>query len=236
MTELIVLLHAPVLGPGSWAPVRDELTAAGRAVVVPSLTGFTAGGPPYGPRLAGLCAGQIAGQIAAAGGTGADRVVLVAHSGAGAFVPQVAGTLGAGRVDAVFADAGLPAAGPTPVVDGAFLPYLRQIARDGLVPPWPEWFPQEDPAQVFPTERARAAVASEARAIPLAFFEEELPGGRAPQAAGYLLFSPGYRAEADEARRRGWPVTELPGSHLHPLVDPAGVAAALTELIGRLSW
>ncbi|MGH3398680.1 MAG: hypothetical protein ACRDPO_28735 [Streptosporangiaceae bacterium] len=70
-----------------------------------------------------------------------------------------------------------PAAdGPTPVVGDDFLPHLRQLARDGVVPAWPQWFP-----------------------------------------------------EAEAASQRGWPVEGLPGSHLHMLVDPAAVAAALVS-------
>jgi len=34
---------------------------------------------------------------------------------------------------------------------------------------------------------------------------------------------------ADEARARGWPVTHLPGEHLHQVVDPVGVAEALID-------
>ena len=52
---------------------------------------------------------------------------------------------------------------------------------------------------------------------------------------GYLLFGPPYDAAAEEARGRGWPVIELPGQHLHIVVDPAAVARALLEMARRLS-
>jgi hypothetical protein len=167
-------------------------------------------------------------QVAAAG----RPVVLVVHSGAGAFAGQLASALSARAV--IFADAGLPApAEPTPVVDAAFLPYLRGIARDGIVPPWPEWFPGAGPAELFPGEAARAAVLADARPLPLAFFEEAVPPAARPlRGARYLLFSPGYQAAAAQARRRGWPVTELPGSHLHLLARPAEVARAIVGLAG----
>ena len=48
----------------------------------------------------------------------------------------------------------------------------------------------------------------------------------------FLQFSPGYREPAAAARRRGWPVRELPGDHLHMLIDPDAVAAALIDLAG----
>ena len=227
MTDLFALIHAPVLGPASWQPAAAALTAARHWVIVPSLAGFSAAGPPYAPALVGLGAGPVA----RAAGPG-DRVVLVVHSGAGAFAGALARAIGAAEVTVVFADAGLPEpAGPTPVVDSAFLPYLREIAADGIVPPWPQWFPDAAPAELFPSEAARAAVEADARPLPLAFFEESVPpGAQPPGGAGYLLFSEGYEPAAAQARRRGWPVRNLPGSHLHPLVAPAEVAGAIIEL------
>ena len=228
MTDLFALIHAPVLGPASWLPVAAELAAAGHPVTVPSLAGFTAAGPPYAPALVALAARQLAPAA-----RGADRVVLVVHSGAGPFAWSLAGAAGAAAA-VIFADAGLPElAGPTPVVDDAFLPYLRGIAADGIVPAWPRWFPDADPAEVFPDEAARAAVETDARPLPLAFFEENVPSAGPPAGgAGYLLFSGGYQRAAAQARQRGWPVRELPGSHLHSLVAPEQVAAAITGLAG----
>jgi hypothetical protein len=227
MTDLFALMHAPVLGPASWQPVAAALTADGRRVTVPSLAGFAAGGPPYAAALVELGAGAVA----RAAGPG-DRVVLVVHSGAGAFARALASAIGAAEVAVVFADGGLPEpAGPTPVVNDAFLPYLREIAVGGIVPPWPQWLPDASPAELFPNEAVRAAVEADAGPLPLGFFEESVPSGRQPPGgAGYLLFSADYQPAAAQARLRGWPVTELPGSHLHPLVSPAEVAGALTEL------
>src|SRR5437660_788565 len=48
---------------------------------------------------------------------------------------------------------------------------------------------------------------------------------------GYPRFSPAYRQAADEARERGWPVTEIPGEHLHQIVAPAAVAATLVRFV-----
>lgn len=235
MADFIVLVHAPVLGPASWQPVGDELTRAGHHVDVPALTGFADGPPPYASRLIAAFARQVAAAVDGAGRPG--RVVLVLHSGAGPFAAQLAAAVPGGRASVVFADAGLPRpSGPTPVVDAGFLPYLRQIACEGTVPPWPQWFPDADPADLFPTEAAKAAVLADARPLPLSFFEETLPAapGEPVSAAGYLLFSEGYQPEAEQSRERGWPVTELAGTHLHPLAAPAEVAAAVASLAARL--
>jgi len=230
MARVIVLVHAPVLGPASWAGVAGEVSRAGNRVVVPSLAGFADGGSPFTPRLVS----RVAGQVRCGDG---DGVVLVVHSGAGVFVPHLLSALGGGDATAVFADAALPRqADPGTVVDAGFLPYLRRLASGGVVPPWPRWWPDEDLAPLFPDQATRQAVTSEAQPLPFAFFEElvpALPDGWPPCRAAYLAFSEPYRREAAEARQAGWPVRELPGGHLHLLVDPGAVAAAIMDLAGQ---
>jgi hypothetical protein len=223
-----VLLHAPALGPASWAPVASALAKGGHQVVVPALAGFTSGRPPYVARLIRQAVAQLPV-------TSADRIVLVPHSGAGVFVPYLA-TAGPGAAaTVVFADAALPPVGPGPatVVDAAFLPFLRDLAVDGMVPPWPDWWPDEDLSPLFPDADTRRTVTAEAPALPLAFYTEALPP--VPDAwagcrCGFLQFSAGYQEQAAAAYRRGWPVRELAGEHLHMLIDPDAVAAALVGL------
>jgi hypothetical protein len=228
MTELIALVHAPSLGPASWLPVARELSRATPRVVVPDLRGFAEGGPPYVPRLVEVAADQLrAGRD--------DELVMVMHSGAGVFAPYLIAAAGAGRAAALFAEAALPRRpGASTVVEAGFLPYLRQLAdHRGIVPPWPQWWPDEDLSPLFPDEAARKSVTGEAQPLPQAFFEEllpALPGGWPPCVAGYLVFSEPYRREAGAAARAGWPVREVPGGHLHMLVDPGAVAAAIMRL------
>jgi hypothetical protein len=76
---LFVLVHAPGLGPASWAPVAGELAGAGHEVTVPSLAGFTDAGPPYTRRLVQLAGAQIPDRAG-------DRVVLVLHDVATAII------------------------------------------------------------------------------------------------------------------------------------------------------
>ncbi len=227
MAQLFVLVPAPALGPASWQPVAGELAASGRAVIIPSAVGFAVGGPPYWARLVS----RLAAEVDAGPG---DRVVLVPHSGAGVLAGQLAAAIGAGDTTVIFTDAALPGPdGGGPVVGTDFLPYLRKLAQDGLVPPWDQWWPDEDLSPLFPDESTRTAVLAEAGPLPLAFCEEELPpapGGWPPGRAGYLMFSAAYQDQAAAARRYGWPVSTLPGEHLHMLVRPADVAAAITRL------
>jgi Alpha/beta hydrolase family len=227
VAQLIVLVHAPVLGPGSWGPVAAELSAAGSRVAVPSLAGFTDAGPPYTPRLVRLAAEQ-------ADVGPRDDVVLVTHSGAGVFAPLLLEALAGRSATAVFVDAALPSGSPgAAVVDPGFLPFLRGLARDGAVPPWPYWWQEEDLAPLFPDEATRRALTAEAQPLPLAFYEETLPPlpeGWPPRRAAYLVFSEPYKEQTAEAARLGWPVLELPGGHLHMVVSPAEVASAITAL------
>jgi len=81
-------------------------------------------------------------------------------------------------------------------------------------------------------EERRSVLAAEARALPLAVYEERFPvsPGWPPAPAAFLRFGEGYRKVAAAMARRGWPVAELQGEHVHMVVDPAAVAAALMGL------
>ncbi|HEY3956145.1 MAG TPA: alpha/beta fold hydrolase [Streptosporangiaceae bacterium] len=233
MAELFVLMHSPVVGPATWAPVAEELTRRGHQVSVPALAGFTTGGPPFTPRLLRRAHAQIEQAR-----TKAERLVLVVHSGAGAFAPYLAAGLAGAEVTVIFADAALPPEdGQGRVIDEAFLPFVRDLADGGLVPSWPQWWPAAELAPLFPDLATRERVSREAAPLPLAFFEEMLPPlpeeWRSCRCA-FLRFSEGYQQPARQAAARGWPVRELPGDHLHMLVAPAAVAEAITSLAGTL--
>jgi hypothetical protein len=209
-----------------------ELRALGETTIVPSLAGFEKGARPFLPRMLRTMMDQVQPGPA-------ERVVLVAHSGAGVLLPYLAEALQPTRVSAVFADAALPAEpGPGAITDSGFLPFLRDIASDGILPPWPQWWSSADLSPLYPDDDTRRIIEAEAPALPLAFFEEQLP--ETPPswrflAKGYLRFSEAYEALANEARRRGWPVRDLPGEHLHMLVQPRLVAEELRGLADDLA-
>jgi hypothetical protein len=253
MAELFVLIHAPVLGPASWAPVAEQLARRGHQVVVPSLAGFTAGGPPYTPRLLKQARAQVQQaraqiQQARHEDAQAERVVLVVHSGAGVFAPYLAAGLagagadagagaaevGGGGVAVIFADAALPPEdGRGQVIDAEFLPFVRDLSDDGVVPAWPRWWPAAELDPLFPDLATRERVSGEAASLPLAFFEETLPpwpAGWRSRRCAFLRFSEGYQELARRAAARGWPVQDLPGGHLHMLAAPAAVAEAIASL------
>ena len=74
------------------------------------------------------------------------------------------------------------------------------------------------------------------RRLPFAYYEQTVlvPAGWDEVPCGYLLFGPPYQEVADDARRRGWLVEELPGEHLHQIVDPGATADRLIKMARRL--
>lgn len=221
-----VLVHSPAMGPATWAPVAAALERRGHAAVVPDLTGVTAGGPPFWPRVVETVRAAV---------PPAGPLVLAAHSSAGLFVPVVKEGLGDRVAACVFADAHLPPEhGLVRAGREQVLPFLRELAGPGgLLPRWTDWWEEADVAPMFPADPAvRARVVAEQPRLPLAFYTAPVPvpAGWGTVHRSCLWYGPPYDAVAEEARRRGLPVLRVPGRHLHQLVDPEGVADALLTL------
>jgi hypothetical protein len=207
---MFALIHSPLVGPLTWGPVADRLDA-----VVPSFVDLS---PPYWRSIAERAAAAIT-----------EPAILVAHSNAGLFVPVIA--------------AAAPVAGCL-IVDGRLPGYanrvhdsLRRMVRDdGLLPPWSEWWGDADLTPLIPDGQTRAAVCAEMPRLPMGYFEEQipLPPGWDAKPCGYLRFSEAYAPEAEEAARRGWLVSHLPGEHLHQVVDPDAVAERIVTM--TRSW
>jgi hypothetical protein len=225
MDAVLCLLPSPLLGPACWRPVSDVLSDRGFAVAE--------GGPVSLPPRTG--AEALASYLAA---IPPDRdVVLVPHSNAGLFVPslevqrRVAGY--------VFVDAGLPLDGAdrVPMIPPEFYSMLAGKADGaGLLPPWTQWWDEDSVSELFPDAGTREAVEREQNRLPLSYFAETVavPPGWPSRPGAYLAFGDTYAAERAAAASLGWPVTTLPGEHLHMLIDPAEVAGAITDLIASL--
>lgn len=215
----LVLIHSPFLGPSTWRATARALAGSGRSVHVPSLLGVARSAPPYWP----------AGVDAIVGSAADEPVVLVPHSNAGLYVPAVVEALGDQVRGVLFVEAALPGAGHHTKAE--FL--SRLDTADGLLPPWTSWWPEADVAALFPDAEVRAEVEAEQPRMPLAYFDHLPPAPRDWAAApcGYLWFGPPYDQGAAQAAGSGWPTAHLPGGHLHMLVDPDAVAAALLGLV-----
>jgi len=104
----------------------------------------------------------------------------------------------------------------------SFLDLLRTKADgEGLLPTWTRWWDEAEIGALFPDAHTRVGVEREQKQLPLSYFEEVLPvpPGWDECPAAYLAFGGTYAAERDQAVRRHWPVTTLPGDHLHQLAS-----------------
>ncbi|MEV8504083.1 alpha/beta hydrolase [Actinoplanes sp. NPDC051475] len=224
MTIAYVLMHSPLVGPSTWAPVAQRLPNA----LVPSFLHLADANPPFWPLIADTVAAAIAPLPPD------TNLVLVAHSNAGRFMPVVVDAVNRPVHACVFIDASLPARqGPTEAVKPALLELVRRKAEAGRLPPWWQWWDEAEVAKLFPNPATMRAVCDEQPRLPLSFFEQQIPvaPGWDDRPCSYLMFG----AEADDdkatdARERGWRVDHMSGSHLHQLVDPDAVAAMIRNV------
>jgi len=231
MATDFVLIHSPIVGPYSWRPVADVLRRAGHRVVVPSLL-------PALQRPSGFAA-AIAAAVGEAveASSAAGPLVLAAHSAAGAYLPVIGAHLG-GAGAYLFVDARLPRRGASLDDDDgpAAVAKRREMAEDGWLPPWSQWFPAGLMRAVLSDDDRRERFVAELPPIPLALFGETItfPAEWPHAPCGYLRLSEFYRPLAREAAAAGWPVAEVDAQHLHLLVDPPAVADLLLELLRRM--
>ncbi|MDT0267328.1 hypothetical protein RM844_13640 [Streptomyces sp. DSM 44915] len=221
MVESVVLLPSVLLGPASLGPLGAELTARGRSVVVADTAGATT-------------PAEVAARYRAA--SPGEPAAWVAHSNAGLYLPALLGE----RPDdvGVLVDAALPGPAPAASAAGERLDALRQLADpDGLLPAWDAWWGPQRLAALLPDARHRQALAESAPRLPLSYFTTPVPvpadGGTEARLA-WLSFDGPYASDREAMAAAGRPTRHLPGGHLSPLTQPARVAAAIEELIGRL--
>jgi pimeloyl-ACP methyl ester carboxylesterase len=223
----LVLLHSPLVGPLTWQGVAAHLAEAGALVVTPDLTTAVASEPPHHQGIAHTVASSLAT---------VDRdtpIALVGHSGAGPLLPRIATTVSHQVSALIYVDSVLPRPGESWVANApqSLVDHLRDLVRNGRLPPWHEWFPPEVIAEILPDSRLRAAFIRELPRLPFTYFTEQTSIDDWPGPAGYLLLSDGYQQDAQAARQAGMPVVEQIEHHLAMLTEPAAVSAALVRLI-----
>jgi hypothetical protein len=227
-----VLIHSPLVGPGTWEPVAEELRRIGRETLVPSLTGVADAPAPQWRH----CVAAVRAASENIGG----HLLLVGHSGAGPLMPAIADAIRGEVAALIFVDAMLPPASEAArLLPTAFLSQIRPLASDGVLPPWSAWFGESAMRQLVPEDALRTALEGEMPRLPLAYFEGQVPVavGWRQRPCAYLLLSPDhYGQAAAEARSCGWPIAALPGAHHLSLVtDPSSVAGQLLDLEEQLA-
>lgn len=226
----LVLLHSPLVGPGTWRLLSPVLEQKGFQVAVVDFRPEIARQPPYYVRLVGAVKSAVAsGQSA--------KNILVVHSGAGSLVPAVVAE--SNVAGAIFVDALLPHANRSwfSTISDPLKAHLTSLAHDDHLPPWHRWWGERAIRSLFDDDESYEQFVAELPEIPLAFLSEPAPASELPEylACAYLQLGPGNAPDAATAERLGWPVRRLPLHHLAVLTRPLETATALAELAGELS-
>jgi hypothetical protein len=215
-----VLVHSPAVGPVTWRWVASVLESWGHEAVVPDLREAAMTGNP-----------RAFGEAAAEAAVGHEHTVVVGHSAAGSLLPVIASRKRNVR-RLVFVDATIPPCEGSCTAGGDFLPALRGLATDGVLPVWSHWWGADVLRAVVREDDRRHEIEKELPTLPLAFFEAPitLPAGWCASDGGFLLFSEFYRSDAVRAAELGWPVVERPGAHLEMVNDERTIAGMLVDL------
>jgi hypothetical protein len=219
---LVALLPSPFLGPSVWSPVAAELRTAGfEAVAVAIRTSVRIPADVSEAFLSALPPDR--------------ELVLIPHSNAGLYVPQLIAERDV--LATVFVDAALPPAeGDAPVMSRPLTDRLTSLAdEDGVMPPWTRWWGSEVD-ELFPNAEVRRQIEAEEPRRPLGYLRASvsIPAGWDRTPCAYLAFGEAYAAERSTVARRGWPLAVMSGQHLHMVVDPRGVAATIRGLLDQL--
>jgi len=164
--------------------------------------------------------------------------ILIGHSRAGPLLATAAAMLREGALGYIFVDARLPAPGRSwmETVSPGLAARMREMTDPwGWLPPWPQWWGDEELAALLPEPGVRQHFAAECPRLPMAMFEEIYPPAPAwPNTpGGYLQLSEAYEDEAARARELGWPVRQQLSHHLALLTEPGQIARELRKLIGQ---
>ena len=232
MSETFIFIHSPLVGPLTWIPVAEEISRAGYRALVPSLQDALAVPSGFGRAFAD----SVASEVASSGVEG--PLHLVAHSGAGFFMPVFREALSVPIAGYIFVDARIPKGGASLFDDSpeSDVEHLKAMARDGWLPPWSEWFERDAIMEILPDRDIRERFIAELSPIPVAMFEEQSPVLDSwPDApCGYIRLSASYLAETETARSMEWLVREVDSAHLQMLVDPIAIMGLMLEVQASL--
>ena len=225
MQGSLLLVHSPLVGPSTWAALAQRAAAQGVDVVVPDLTRIVEAGPPWSKRL-------VDTTVAAGVGLN-DSVVVVGHSGAGAYLPEIGQRLGDSLGALIFVDAGVPPRHGAHQTPARMKQLLDEQTVDGMLLRWLDWWPASAVEELLPNPTDRDVLVADMPRLPRSFYDEDVPvpEGWSDRWCGYLKLSAAYDAEFHEAGNRGWPRTAVDGTHLSIHTDPDLVLRAIESLL-----
>ena len=239
----VVIVHGGWGGGWEWAEVAALLTAGGHRVLTPTLTGLGDRAHLATSERIGLET-HVSDVIAVLAFEDLHDVVLCGHSYGGAPVTVVADRVPDRLRSIVYLDAIVPDHGRS-VIDLTD-PGFRASIQAGLATNGAAWR-VPIPAELLPTagpREARRRYVERLRDHPAATFVDPVElrgaGAHVPRAYVRCVDGPGAgdpsagdptRAAVQRARAEGWSYRELVAPHDLQLVDPAGAAATLDQLV-----
>jgi hypothetical protein len=227
-----VLVAGPLVRASSWEPTAKHLQKEGWLIQVPDILAHHASPPAWSAWTRGLL------DLVAP----ASELVVVGHSSASALVADLATKLPVRSVIIVDGDVP-PSQGAASPVRPALREFIRSLAEaDGSLPVWSKWFSRDAQRSAVVgldiLARDPAAFAQFENGLPkmqVDWFDDTIELARWDHVpAGFIQTSKIYDHAAAEAQRRGWPVTRLQGTHLHPTLCPAETADAIVSMSRRL--
>jgi hypothetical protein len=226
------LLHSPLVGPFTWESVQKVLAEQGLGVMMPAVSDDPNSNLPYWQQHADSVAKDLA-QIPAQ-----QKIVLVAHSGAGPLLAAIRQQLTHSIFAYVFVDASIPRDGLSrldlmKLEDAEWAEQFNHALLQGEV--FPTWT-ENDLKEIIPDAESRQKLVDELRPRSLPFFTEPIPvQAEWPDAPCiYIKFSESYEWDATQAKQAGWPVYAIEAGHFHMLVDPVAVADLLVTAVQNL--
>ena len=201
--------------------------AEGLSVSIPDLTSVAGEPNP----IEAFC------QLAAHAGRTMDRKPLVVgHSGAGAFLPDIGAAI-SNVAGLIFVDAVVPPTVGAHQTSPAMQEMLDSVTEDGCLRRWIDWWPEEAIAELLPNEEDRTALSADMPRLPRSFYNHDVPVPPrwSQHECAYLRLGDAYDAELQEAIDRGWPTARFESNHLAPLTQPDTVLGGVLRLAGELA-
>jgi len=232
MSLSFVLVPGPLVRGLSWEPTAAQLRKSGHNVQIPDVLDEQRSPPAWRAWTSHLLQ-RI---------TSCHQPVLVGHSSASVLVAELACKLPCRSV--IIVDGELPPSqGAASPVRPALRDFIASIAAsDGTLPIWSRWFAGDIGRRSLVgldlLAKDSVAFAEFECGLPklsVDWFDDTIELANWDHVpAGFIQCSPIYDHASLEARRRGWPVVRLEGTHLHPTLEPVETMLALLSMSVQL--